>query len=109
MLSLIPFEEFQRVRNSVEDSNLRLTLLADMCRANAMTAVKKAGSGHLGSSFSSLDIVARLYFAEMNVVEAGLDDPDRIVFEERLGDHSANELPGIDAVAIVHQPAELLT
>ena len=53
----------------------RSTLLADMCRANALTAVKRAGSGHLGSSFSALDIVVHLLFEELNVAELGWDAP----------------------------------
>jgi transketolase len=31
-------------------------LFADMCRYNTLVAVKKAGSGHLGSSLSAMDI-----------------------------------------------------
>ena len=57
-----------------------LALLADMCRANALVAVKRAGSGHLGSSFSALDVVAHLLFRELNVAELGWDHPDRDVF-----------------------------
>ncbi len=63
-LTLIPREEFDRA-----DGNL--ALLADMCRANALVAVKRAGSGHLGSSFSALDIVVHLLWRELNVVELG--------------------------------------
>src|SRR5438093_982479 len=31
-----------------------------MCRLNALVAVKRAGSGHLGSTFSALDLVVHL-------------------------------------------------
>ena len=55
-LTLIPREEFAAAG---ED----LGLLADMCRANALVAVKRAGSGHLGSTFSALDIVVHLLCA----------------------------------------------
>ena len=51
----------------------RLALLADMCRLNALVAVKRAGSGHLGSSFSALDIVVHLLYEELNVAELGFD------------------------------------
>ena len=51
-LTLIPREELDRAR-ALDD----LPLLADMCRANALVAVKRAGSGHLGSSFSAMDVV----------------------------------------------------
>lgn len=63
----------------------RLALIADMCRLNTLATVKRAGSGHLGSSFSSLDIVVRLYYATMNVRELGFDHPDRDIFFSSKG------------------------
>ena len=64
-----------------------------MCRANALTAVKRAGSGHLGSSFSALDLVVHLLFEELNVAELGWDDPDRDVFFSSKG----HDVPGLYA------------
>ena len=61
--------------------------------SNALTAVKRAGSGHLGSSFSSLDIVAFLLFDELNVAELGFDHPDRDVFFSSKG----HDVPGLYA------------
>ena len=34
-----------------------LKVLADGCRLNALSAIQAAGSGHIGTSFSSLDIM----------------------------------------------------
>ena len=87
-LTLIPREEFDRAR-SADD----LGLLADMCRANALVAVKRAGSGHLGSSFSALDIVVHLLWRELNVAELGWDHPDRDVFFSSKG----HDVPGLYA------------
>ena len=64
-----------------------------MCRANALTAVKRAGSGHLGSSFSALDLVVHLLFEELNTAELGWDDPDRDVFFSSKG----HDVPGLYA------------
>ena len=61
-----------------------------MCRANALTAVKRAGSGHLGSSFSALDLVVHLLFEELNVAELGWEHPDRDVFFSSKG----HDVPG---------------
>ena len=74
-LELIPPEEFGRVAGSGIDPEARLGLLADMCRFNALTAVKRAGSGHLGSTFSSLDVVTHLLWKELNVAQVGFDSP----------------------------------
>ena len=91
-LRLIPTSEFDRVRGRGTD-DATLALLADMCRANALVAVKRAGSGHLGSSFSALDLVANLLFRELNVAELGWDDPDRDVFFSSKG----HDVPGLYA------------
>jgi transketolase len=85
-LRLIPPEEFERAGDD-------LGLLADMCRANALVAVKRAGSGHLGSSFSALDIVVHLLWRELNVAELGWEHPDRDVFFSSKG----HDVPGLYA------------
>jgi transketolase len=85
-LALIPREEFERAEGD-------LALLADMCRANALVAVKRAGSGHLGSTFSALDIVVHLLWKELNVAELGWEDPERDVFFSSKG----HDVPGLYA------------
>ena len=85
-LVLIPREEFDR-------AGVDIALIADMCRANALVAVKRAGSGHIGSSFSALDIVVHLLWRELNVAEVGWDDPDRDVFFSSKG----HDVPGLYA------------
>jgi transketolase len=87
-------EEFQRVRTASIDKYERLALIADMCRANTLASVKRAGSGHLGSSFSAMDIVVWLYYEEMNTVAVGLDHPDRDIYFSSKG----HDVPGQYAV-----------
>jgi transketolase len=84
-IKLIPVAEFDRIRAAALEADDTLHLLADMCRANALATVKRAGSGHLGSSFSSLDIVTLLYFSEMNLTRVGLDHPDRDIYFSSKG------------------------
>ncbi len=93
-ITLVPMEEFQRIREAPVDKYDKLALLADMCRANALASVKRAGSGHLGSSFSSLDIVTMLYYSEMNTAELGIKHPDRDVYFSSKG----HDVPGLYAV-----------
>jgi transketolase len=93
-ITMIPFETFKRVQKAEIDPNRRLDLLADMCRVNALAAVKQAGSGHLGSSFSAMDIVTRLYYEEMNTFNVGPDHPDRDVYFSSKG----HDVPGLYAV-----------
>ena len=93
-IRLIPEKEFQRIRAASLPRFEKLRLLSDMCRANTLATVKRAGSGHLGSSFSSLDIVAALYFAEMNIGEKGIHDPNRDIYFSSKG----HDVPGHYAV-----------
>ena len=93
-IRLIPENEFKRIREATIDKYTRLALLSDMCSANALATVKRAGSGHLGSSFSSLDIVTYLYHAEMNIVQLGVDHPDRDIYFSSKG----HDVPGHYAV-----------
>jgi transketolase len=85
-LTLVPREEFARAGDD-------LALVADMCRANALVAVKRAGSGHLGSSFSALDVTVHLLWRELNVAELGWEHPDRDVFFSSKG----HDVPGLYA------------
>ena len=93
-IRLIPESEFQRVRDAEIDKYDKLSLMADMSRANALATVKRAGSGHLGSSLSCLDIVAYLYFEEMNITPQSVDSPDRDIFFSSKG----HDVPGHYAV-----------
>jgi transketolase len=93
-IKLIPKEEFHRIEKIDIPKDKKLALLADMCRANALATVKRAGSGHLGSSFSSLDIVTFLYYSEMNTVKIGFDHPDRDIYFSSKG----HDVPGHYAV-----------
>jgi len=93
-IRLIPEKEFRRVRETPMDVYDRLALIADMCRANALATVKRAGSGHLGSTFSSLDIVTFLYHAALNIAKRGIDHPDRDIYFSSKG----HDVPGHYAV-----------
>lgn len=84
-IQIIPREEFQRIQASLADPFDQLPLIADMCRANALATVKRAGSGHLGSSLSSLDVVTLLYFSEMNLAKLGVAHPDRDIYFSSKG------------------------
>src|SRR4051812_40608352 len=97
-LLLIPTEEFQRVREGAGPEIEKLKLIADMTRLNTLTAIKLAGSGHLGSSLSAMDIVVWLYEAEMNTVQVGIDSPDRDIYFSSKG----HDVPGLYAVFHSH-------
>lgn len=69
-LAYVPRREFERALR-MEDRYERAALFADLCRINALYMIMRAGSGHIGSSFSSLDIVSWLYLEEMGATGGG--------------------------------------
>lgn len=64
-LYFLPYQEFQRIRSLDVPSEQRAAIFADMCRLNALYMIARAGSGHIGSSFSCLDIVSWLLLEEL--------------------------------------------
>jgi transketolase len=92
-LQLIPRVDFERILGADVDRDARIAALADMCRLNALVAVKRAGSGHLGSSFSAMDVVAFLLFEELNTARLGWEHPDRDVYFSSKG----HDVPGLYA------------
>lgn len=64
-LYYIPYAEFERIHTLKVPREQRAAIFADMCRLNALYMIARAGSGHIGSSFSSLDIISWLLLEEM--------------------------------------------
>ncbi len=88
---LINKSEFDKVKSLMGDWAVNMQLFADMCRYNTLVAVKKAGSGHLGSSLSAMDITTYLYLNELNIFDVGLDSPDRDIYFSSKG----HDVPGL--------------
>jgi Transketolase, N-terminal subunit len=64
-LRFAPFEEIHRVRGSIADPLDRAAITGDICRLNTLYMIMNAGSGHIGSSFSSTDIITWLWTEEL--------------------------------------------
>jgi transketolase len=64
-LSYLPVAEIQRITQAIADPYPRCQVLADLCRINTLYMVAYGGSGHLGSSFSSMDLFAWLWSQRM--------------------------------------------
>lgn len=93
-MDFIEKKEFDGLSALRSNKQKYLELFALMCRYNTIVAVKKAGSGHLGSSFSAMDITVYLYLYEMNVLQIGLRSPDRDIYFSSKG----HDVPGLYAL-----------
>ena len=60
-LRYIPKTELDRIRTLDGDRQERAAAFADACRVNVLYMVQRVGSGHYGTTFSSLDIVSWLH------------------------------------------------
>src|SRR4051812_35854882 len=84
-LRYIPKAELDRIRTLDGDRHERATAFADACRLNVLYMVQRVGSGHLGTTFSSLDIVSWLH---LEVLREG----------DRYFSSKGHDAPGLYAV-----------
>jgi transketolase len=71
----------------------RAAVFADVCRLNTLSMIMEAGSGHIGSSFSAMDIVVWLHLNEMSLPSSGTQGD--IYFSSK-----GHDVPGLYAVQI---------
>src|SRR5438034_4360036 len=75
-LSFVPLASIEVVRGATDDPIVRAGLLADVCRLNTLYMIMQAGSGHIGSSFSSTDLVTWLWTEELADPNSGAANAD---------------------------------
>ncbi len=75
-LSFVPREAFAAVREGIGDPAARAGVLADLCRINTLYMIMQAGSGHIGSSFSSTDLITWLWTEDLRDPNGSAPDAD---------------------------------
>ena len=107
-LDYIPAAELERIRSLDADPVARAAALADACRINTLAMIEYAGSGHIGTSFSCLDIITWLHLEVLRdgdryFSSKGHDAPGlysllialgRIEFDKLFGLRRLGGLPG---------------
>jgi len=91
-LTYVPARELERVRSLKGSPAERCAAFADACRLNTLSMIMEAGSGHIGSSFSAMDIVAWRHLQEMDARGA---DPRDLYFSSK-----GHDAPGLYSVLI---------
>lgn len=87
--------EFARLRRLNISEFERAALFADLCRLNTLSMIAYAGSGHIGSSFSSLDIVTWLFLNELRGVDGKPNGKGDLYFSSK-----GHDAPGLYAAMI---------
>lgn len=95
VLTYVPLEELTRLRVSVEDRHARAALLANAFRLNTLYMIAKAGSGHIGTSLSSLDIVTWLWLEVLKDPAKHATDSGDIYFSSK-----GHDAPGLYAALL---------
>jgi transketolase len=75
-LSYVARPAIEAVRRASADPIERAQLLADVCRLNTLYMIMQAGSGHIGSSFSSTDLITWLWTEELEDTNSGVPGAD---------------------------------
>lgn len=67
-LSFISYNQIKSLLKSNLDICIKNKLLATISRINILYMIAKAGSGHIGSSFSSIDLITYIYLEKNNFI-----------------------------------------
>lgn len=95
VIRFAPKAEFDRIRRINLGIVERTRLFADLCRLNTLSMIAFAGSGHIGSSFSSLDIMSWMYVNELDNPADAKNGSGDIFFSSK-----GHDAPGLYAVMI---------
>lgn len=94
-LQFVPLAEIERIRSGIANPHRRAATLADAARLNTLTMIMAAGSGHIGSSFSAMDIVTWLWAEAM----AHPNEPD-VSPSDTYFSSKGHDAPGLYATLI---------
>src|SRR5882672_6556559 len=75
-LTYVPLDTIRHVRREVDDAIARAEIVADICRINTLYMIMNAGSGHIGSSFSSMDLITWLWSEALADANSGAPGAD---------------------------------
>ena len=90
-LNYVPHKEFERIRTLPVDAVKKTELFASLCRINTLYMIACAGSGHIGSSFSSMDIMCWLQLNELRTAAPNdLMSPNDVFFSSK-----GHDAPGL--------------
>ena len=64
-LCYVPKHEFDRVLSANISEIEKVELFVALCRINTLYMIARSGSGHIGSSFSSLEIMAWMHLVHL--------------------------------------------
>lgn len=81
----MPKAEFDRLAKADIAPVERAQIFSTLCRINVLYMIARAGSGHIGTSFSSIDIVSWLFLNQLKLPSKSLKKEDADVYFSSKG------------------------
>ncbi len=78
-------DEIKKINNSKINKFNKALILAAICRVNTLSIIKRAGSGHIGTSFSAMDLFIWLKYFEFPSKKKNLNNLNRNIFFSSKG------------------------
>jgi transketolase len=94
-LQFIAPAEISRIRSAVDDRYERCRVTANASRLNALSMIAYAGSGHVGTSFSAMDVLCWLWTEVASGHARSARDDGDIYFSSK-----GHDVPGLYAMLI---------
>lgn len=96
-LYYVPLTEFERIRSLTIDSIQKVKLFSSFCRINTLYMIACAGSGHIGSSFSSMDIMS---WIQLNELGSSIDENSHCSSESLFFSSKGHDAPALYSTLI---------
>ena len=89
-----PYKEIKKIQKLKINNYKKAEILASISRLNTFAMIKKAGSGHIGTSFSSIDIFVWIKFFQFKTKKKDINKKFRDIFFSSKG----HDAPGLYSV-----------
>jgi transketolase len=94
-LTFVSRAEVERIQGGIDDRYARARVVADASRLNVLSMIRYAGSGHVGSSLSAMDLATWIWTEELHDVMPVAAGPGDRYFSSK-----GHDAPGLYALLI---------
>jgi transketolase len=91
---IVPYQNFELIKKLKINNFKKAEIIAIFCRINTLTMIKIAGSGHLGTSMSALDLFVWIKHFQFPTKKNLINDKNRNIFFSSKG----HDAPGLYSV-----------
>ena len=98
---IVPYKNFELIKKLKINNFKKAELVAIFCRINTLTMVKIAGSGHLGTSMSALDLFVWIKHFQFPVKKETINNVKRMLESKSIHCNSGKKITcEIDSICV---------